>query len=396
MIMDENPLSGRLVVLTCTVETRDMSVGDKRSFTMTVDADTLTAGQRVDASRISAGPVTVTAISPERVVLNCEGEELAADYETSAEGDAYATDNGYIRQTRTFTLEYAETVSYRLIEAIISIMKVHDRETKFPCAKTLGRQMRVIGQIDALIAQGRVHLYPLKALLVTADDWQTGKIERKATFMSIMGEGIAKGCLAPDSDGWEWLRFLSVTNNPFEYFTDRAALRRMVSEASDSGNEAAGMMSGLLDDWELRERHDAMFLLINEIGDARQKGHPVVDEALKKSMVMESLDSFIAAGEKGFYPLKGMLASMDDWSSGQPFDEELFRSILAEGIGKGALAPDDSKGWAYMKTAADYIDPLEYHKYLRLLGDLLDRAIMNGDNNACQTKSLLEKDFTER
>lgn len=45
MIMDENPLSGRLVVLTCTVETRDMSVGDKRSFTMNVDADTLTAGR---------------------------------------------------------------------------------------------------------------------------------------------------------------------------------------------------------------------------------------------------------------------------------------------------------------------------------------------------------------
>lgn len=394
--MKQPTLSDCLIVLKCTVETRDMSVGHKETERMTQDADGLAAGQEIDASPIGMGRVKVIAISPESVTVECEGETLTAELGQSVDGRPHSAGNIYVSASRRFTLEYAEKVSYQLVEELVAIMNIHEKTTLFPCRQTEERQRQVLEVIDRLIGEGRVQLYPLKALLVSTDNWQKAVIERMDTFRQVLLEGLEKGCLEPDSDGWEWLHYVADDNNPSDFFEDSGQFGKLLDAAVQAGNDSAVQIVERMEELKLIERHEALSRLIEEIGDAHEQGTPLPDEAARKMMAFDMIDTFITEGEKGFYPLKALLSSVDNWSNGMPFRDEVFRCILMEGIDDGALAPDDSRGWSYMKTAADYFDPLEYREYKRLLDDLLEKAIKAGNNNACQIKSLLEKDFTEQ
>lgn len=60
----------------------------------------------------------------------------------------------------------------------------------------------------------------------------------------------------------------------------------------------------------------------------------------------------------------------------------MFQDILLEGIGKGALAPDDQLGWSWMHTAAINNDPALFMADTDRYYDLLMEAVANGNEDA--------------
>lgn len=56
--------------------------------------------------------------------------------------------------------------------------------------------------------------------------------------------------------------------------------------------------------------------------------------------VLEQINAAIADGDIELYPMKALLAASNDWSTGLITRMGLYKNILLEGIGKGALAPE--------------------------------------------------------
>lgn len=96
---------------------------------------------------------------------------------------------------------------------------------------------RVLALIDEMISLGKTELYPLKAVLLSSDNWATKEIVRINQFRDILLEGIEKGSLSPtDSIGWKWLSLISEDNDPAEFMTDLEAYYRLLWNAVENGN----------------------------------------------------------------------------------------------------------------------------------------------------------------
>lgn len=73
--------------------------------------------------------------------------------------------------------------------------------------------------------------------------------------------------------------------------------------------------------------------------------------------VLEQINAAIADGDIELYPMKALLAASNDWNTGLITRMGLYKNILLEGIGKGALAPENEYAWEWIAAAATNNDP---------------------------------------
>ena len=73
--------------------------------------------------------------------------------------------------------------------------------------------------------------------------------------------------------------------------------------------------------------------------------------------VLDQVNAAIADGDVELYPMKALLAASNDWSTGLITRMGLYKNILLEGIGKGALAPENEYAWEWIAAAATNNDP---------------------------------------
>lgn len=106
-------------------------------------------------------------------------------------------------------------------------------------------------------------------------------------------------------------------------------------------------------------------------------------------MKLTRVNSLISKGEVGYYPLKALLSSSSETDSLTIRDFDLFRSILHDGIAKGALAPDDETGWSYLMLAAEHNDPTEFLTDMDHYFDLLMTATEHGNHNAHEIMDMI-------
>ena len=91
--------------------------------------------------------------------------------------------------------------------------------------------------------------------------------------------------------------------------------------------------------------------------------------------VLEQINAAIADGDIELYPMKALLAASNDWSTGLITRMGLYKNILLEGIGKGALAPENEYAWEWIAAAATNNDPEEFIDDKTLYYDLLSSAL---------------------
>lgn len=94
--------------------------------------------------------------------------------------------------------------------------------------------------------------------------------------------------------------------------------------------------------------------------------------------VLDQVNAAIADGDVELYSMNALLAASNDWSTGLITRMGLYKNILLEGIGKGALAPENEYAWEWIGSAATNNDPEEFIDDKTLYYDLLSSAAESG------------------
>lgn len=94
--------------------------------------------------------------------------------------------------------------------------------------------------------------------------------------------------------------------------------------------------------------------------------------------VLDQVNAAIADGDVELYPMKALLAASNDWNTGLITSMGLYKNILLEGIGKGALVPGNEYAWEWIGSAATNNDPEEFIDDKTLYYDLLSSAAESG------------------
>lgn len=94
--------------------------------------------------------------------------------------------------------------------------------------------------------------------------------------------------------------------------------------------------------------------------------------------VLNKVTEAIEAGDIELYPMKALLAASNDWNTGLITRMGLYKNILLEGVGHGALSPENEYAWKWIEAAATNNDPEEFIDDKTLYYDLLSTAAESG------------------
>lgn len=137
----------------------------------------------------------------------------------------------------------------QIMNEVMAIGEIHAQAEASVCNATTHREQAVLNNVAKLIDDGNVGLYPLKALLMASNDWHTFIIVREGLFQDVLLEGIEKGALAPDDEeGWGWLKFASLSNDPTNFMTDMERYFDLLMTATENGNQDANEIMDMI--WE--------------------------------------------------------------------------------------------------------------------------------------------------
>lgn len=122
---------------------------------------------------------------------------------------------------------------------------------------------------------------------------------------------------------------------------------------------------------------DSTFDLLENIA-ARHRAGDFSATTSDEQKVLDQVNAAIENGDIELYPMKALLAASNDWSTGLITRMGLYKIILLEGIGKGALAPENEYAWEWIAAAATNNAPEEFVDDKTLYYDLLSTAAESG------------------
>ena len=122
---------------------------------------------------------------------------------------------------------------------------------------------------------------------------------------------------------------------------------------------------------------ESTFDLLESIA-ARHRAGDFSATTSDEQKVLDQVNAAIENGDIELYPMKALLAASNDWSTGLITRMGLYKNILLEGIGKGALAPENEYAWEWIAAAATNNDPEEFVDDKTLYYDLLSTAAESG------------------
>lgn len=122
---------------------------------------------------------------------------------------------------------------------------------------------------------------------------------------------------------------------------------------------------------------ESTFDLLESIA-ARHRAGDFSATTSDEQKVLDQVNAAIENGDIELYPMKALLAASNDWSTGLITRMGLYKNILLEGIGKGALAPENEYAWEWIAAAATNNAPEEFVDDKTLYYDLLSTAAESG------------------
>lgn len=122
---------------------------------------------------------------------------------------------------------------------------------------------------------------------------------------------------------------------------------------------------------------ESTFDLLESIA-ARHRAGDFSATTSDEQKVLDQVNAAIENGDIELYPMKALLAASNDWSTGLITRMGLYKIILLEGIGKGALAPENEYAWEWIAAAATNNAPEEFVDDKTLYYDLLSTAAESG------------------
>lgn len=122
---------------------------------------------------------------------------------------------------------------------------------------------------------------------------------------------------------------------------------------------------------------DSTFDLLENIAAKHHDGD-FTSSTTDEQKVLDQINSAIENGDIELYPMKALLAASNDWNTGLITRMGLYKNILLEGIGHGALAPGNEYAWEWIAAATTNNDPEEFVDDKTLYYDLLSTAAESG------------------
>lgn len=122
---------------------------------------------------------------------------------------------------------------------------------------------------------------------------------------------------------------------------------------------------------------DSTFDLLENIAAKHHDGD-FTSSTTDEQKVLDQINSAIENGDIELYPMKALLAASNDWNTGLITRMGLYKNILLEGIGHGALAPGNEYAWEWIAAAATNNAPEEFVDDKTLYYDLLSTAAESG------------------
>ena len=128
----------------------------------------------------------------------------------------------------------------KVVDMIVEIADIHKQSEHSIYQQTAEQEQAVIDNINVLIGEGMIELYPLKALLASSNNWSTFLIVRISIFRDILLEGVNKGCLEADKSlAWDWVDVAAVNNDPTDFMDEMEQYYDLLATAAEDGNTIA-------------------------------------------------------------------------------------------------------------------------------------------------------------
>ncbi len=141
---------------------------------------------------------TIEKIEDERITISCADEILVAEF---GKGDVRVTISEakpYMsRYETTLYFEFMEIGPVRRLEELVFDLEweYKNRRWDMDMGKAAEDKKLIFALIDAHIGQGHNELYPMKALLTSAEDWYDFRITDPDTYRDTMMEGYKNTCM---------------------------------------------------------------------------------------------------------------------------------------------------------------------------------------------------------
>ncbi len=141
---------------------------------------------------------TIEKIEDERITISFEGATLVAEF---GKGDVRTT----ISEAKPYMICYETTLYFefreidpvrRLEELVFNLeWEYKNRRWDMDMEKAAEDKKLIFALIDSHIKNGHNELYPMKALLTSAEDWYDFRITDQANYRDTMREGYKKTCM---------------------------------------------------------------------------------------------------------------------------------------------------------------------------------------------------------
>lgn len=330
----------------------------------TIPVESIKVGDDLNEAGFECSHIIVKELTPEHAVVAFDGEILDVPFGERVDGKQ--TTGSY--QLRNYWLKYMPVTSFtRMMEQFNRIRSIHAGKGESVIRETTAEEQEVLDGINALIDQGCVDLYPMKALLWASNNWDSKKIVRPGLYADILQEGIEKGALDPENHrAWVWIKESIEANenmDPYTFLGDPEIIDPIIIAAATPANYFAEAVKKKIWESTIGQWWDFVESLLYEVSAAYAEGKLPEDIEQRKTDILAIIDKMISIGCRTVYPLKALLTSADDWNSCEIVRVDQYRKILKEGVEKYAFgqgARQSAKAWEYLELAmrTNGIDPL--------------------------------------
>ncbi len=136
-----------------------------------------------------------------------------------------------------------DPIHAELLDMYFEIQQIHhEHDGNWRTANTTEAEQALLDRLTALIEEGRVEYYPMKALLFSTNDWYSLRLTRPGFFRDMLKEGMEKDCLNLNNKiAWFWFLVAASAegNNAEDFIDDKEYYYNLLSDALEAGYEDA-------------------------------------------------------------------------------------------------------------------------------------------------------------
>ena len=243
---DDFEVMCRVLVLNYKHQTMDMSVANSSERSRIIIIPDDAKFPIVSEDICACAPTSIVGFTESgSIILKWRGYTYEIANGGMCDTNTVYLDNPYLsREEVSMSYEYCEIDAMNAVLAYYE--DIRERQNGNPRVSTFIRddQDIVLQFLWYIIAKGYKGFYPTYALLKSCPNWASLTITDAETFVSIMREGVAKGCFAPEfTNGVDNLAELLQFNRTEDVFALLPELQGVMQRLGEAGNEMAALIA---------------------------------------------------------------------------------------------------------------------------------------------------------